>query len=321
MDGEIDYYSSGKYVYLSDEQNADLSYEQEFSQQIYMDDKWLVNVSSFGTRVYVKITALENAEGRIVPVNEAQVTIETHVPYLWHSHVVYYDLILLAIFDETTKGSTIYVIHPDRNNEYEVYQGPNFAYKPMGIDGDVVYLSYEDMREYRSDDESVEDGLLVIGGFNLRTGQILFQHIPRHAETYTELSQPNPSLFRTYDGTLAAVIDGFNSYNEPVVSRVVSIPDFETLLEMEGNIAKFVPSQDGVFYTAYGQLHYFATLNGGQYRINFLGSEQNTEHHSLSIKAVSDNGDSIWVESSLGYDTYIFNYKRSYARNQKSARN
>ena len=308
MDGDIDYYPTGKFLYSSG--NDGLT--SEFS----MSDKWLVDVSAKRKHVCVKITVLEDGGGRIVPVNEAQVKFGAEIWNPWRSHVVYYDLILLVIFNGMTEESKIYVIHPDRNNEYEVYQGPNFVYHPMGIDGDIVYIAYEE----NSDD----GGVLVIGGFNVRTCQTVFKHITGDAGLYSEVKVPNPSLFRTYDGTLAAAIEGSEFYNEPVVSRIVSIPDLETLLEVEGSVDRLIPSQDGVFYTSYQSGHYFATLNGGQYRINFLDDERNVDPGKTSIIAASDSGDSIWIEhaelNSLYEETYIVNYKRCDARNQKSAR-
>ena len=165
----------------------------------------------------------------------------------------------------------------------------------MGIDGDIIYL----LRNSISEPEII--------GFNLETGETEYRYVPGAFVPYGKLG-------KMHDGTLLARLVRPPTPNGSKVVRIISIPDEEAILDIEGPVILALPGENGVFYQLHTGEFYYCTYDGLQYRTN-IGEDIPGQY--LRPVAVSNSGDDVWV---IDTNRVIFNYKRATSQRQKSAR-
>ena len=302
MSQELGYYSTGRFLQFG----GNIPGLHEYN---IVNDKF-VTLRDADDFLVVSITPLDSEGGQIIDNNNSkgQITIPLTIrhPIIWKT--VDGDKLIATLFGGFPNITRILVIDPD-NYQYQQYEGPNFVYQTMGIEGDVIYLSH------------AVNGHAMITGFNFVTGQIEYQQVP---DNYAE----HGMLGRMQDGTLVTALAP-SLRNGGHVIKVVGIPDGRTVIEIEGDVIILSMEGNGVFYTqcvlenclsTYGE-HYFSTYEGQQFHINLIDNDTGVKQGRSEIVAVSYGGDSIWVRP-LGSDggKHLVNYKRGGYRTQKSAR-
>ena len=261
----VDYYPTGKFLQVRG--NPIITHE--------ITGEKFVAVSYEGDGLSLSVTTLDDKEGQIIPNNNQAI-----IPgVLQYKHLRYGfdgDRVLITLFSDRPLESLIVVVHLDDDIRAQQYQGPNFLSDPLGTDGDIIYLSHK------------ITGESVITGFNLITGNTESQYIARDSTTYGTLG-------RMYTGLPVAALLGVQLPDGARVTRFITMPNGEPVLDIGGNMEILLPRENGVFYTTTNGDDYFCTYDGKQYRINFAANEQNIPPQQSTIHAVSDNGDSIWV--------------------------
>ena len=215
---------------------------------------------------------LPSEGGLLVSPEDNKVIIPLTMRYLHMASRAYEDKLLVTLFNVNPRESLIVVIHLDRENQgfiYQQYGGPDFQSSPMGLDGNTIYLLHR------------AGGRATITGFNLETGQTEFRYSPGNAIF--------SALGKMQDGTLVfAILRRGNAPDSPYVTRIVSIPDEEAILDIEGDVTFLFPIETGVLYQVDNGEIYFCTYDGVQYRTN-IGVTDTL--FRIAPVAVSNNAD------------------------------
>ena len=274
-------------------------------------DRTLSSVHIRPGNVILVSTKLEGKEGRIILDNKDRILIEIDDRHSEGAPIASgytQDKIVVSVYDGDQSTSQIVIVHSDRDSQYEVYRGPDFASCPMGIEGDIVYMLND------------VNGSGVIAGFNVKTGhrEPLYT-IPTHFHVIGTLT-------RMRDGPLVAMIAGVTHSDNKHVAKVVSIPDGNPILTIEDKVINSAPAENGIFYTLSNGEHYFSNLvhtqyEGLKYRLNLTDNRHNVPTERSKIVASSSDGTSIWIRYQTYDETYFINYKQAVYQRQKSARN
>ena len=307
MTETLSYYPTGRFLQFA--KNLTERYE------IHVGGDKFVVVGIEGTALALACIPLHSEGGQFVSPDENKVIIPLPMQYYHMSSQLYEDKLLVTLFDVNPPESLIVVIHLDKDKQYQgplgprlenqgfIYQqhaGPNFQSSPMGLDGNIIYLS------------SREVGSSIIVGLNLETGQTEYRYA-------TRAFVPHGKLGKMQDGTLVAPLLMPPAPDGSRVVRIMSIPDEEAILDIEGPVTLTFPRENGVLYQLYSQEFYFCTYDGGQYLIN-INEDLATARQRLTPVTVSDNADDIWIKPRVLVDNRnIINYKLGTSHRQKSA--
>ena len=283
-------------------------------------DKWLVLGLEDWTSLKFRAINLESIQGEVDLNRESSIsTVSVNVPPGWTNPVfrIDGDTVIAATKTKGSDMTRIALVRLDTGTQSEEYDMVRNLTIPVGIDGDTLYLDIAG---------------ISIEGVNLKTwARIFFTEMidgSAHPEV-THENLPTRHLGRTYDGKRAIVNKFFNYNTGEVISEVASVPDRQVYLRISGDVVKYKITEDGIFYKlAGGKEYYYSSFYGQEYlvkldhkHVSFSGTYTREEVNvsAPSIAAVSNDGNSIWVEYRSNYGrVYLVNYERV-CHYQKSA--
>ena len=290
MDAAIDYYPTGKSIFL-----------ENYSDRYYfVTDEWFVQCAFQGNNLLVGATKLENKEGEITLSADDWFPVPVMSRTTFPLFVLEGDTLLATLSDTMNDVYKIVVINLD-TRRYEEYQGLDRLCTPIRFDGNIAYMLY--ISAY---------GRTIVA-LDIKTREVVFEYpisgIPMEW-----------SMYKIYDGS-RVISRSVRRPDNRQVREIVRVPDFKLYLEIEGDIKGVSIAQHGVFYVSEDGTHYYSTFGGETYRVNIEGDPRHDTRPVLGVHESSPDARSIWTRLlAPGQDSYFVNYRLSQQRLQKSAR-
>ena len=294
MEQTLNYYPNGKII-------RDVS---PVIRNNLMTDKRFVRYTFRGNNLLVGSTTLEDKQGEISLGDDDWMAIPIEDNILpWFA--LEGDTLIVTLsntVNNVNNVNKILVINLD-TRQYEEYQGLDETSYPLGIDGDIIYLVY--------DSTGLENyGRTIIVALNVKTREIVFEY------PIAGLLN-NRSMHKIYDGS--RVIERSDVIIGDRIHDIISVPDGEVHLRIEGNIKGTLITQYGVFYVSEDGKRYYSTFDGETYLVNSEADQVPERRYAHRLIAASDDAQSIWdISSGTNYKADVVNYRLPMP--QKSAR-
>ena len=288
MEATIDYYPTGKSIFLSDYANRDY----------FITDKWFVQCAFQENKLLVGATKLENKEGEIALSKDDWFSVPVTNRDEFPLFVLRGDTLLATLSNRVNNLYKIVVINLD-TRQHEEYSHLNIKTYGTGIDGDVVYLTYH-----------VDSGRMI-GGFNLKTREMVFEY-------FVGGRLINGAMHKIYDGRRVIGHVKQRPEDNREVYEIVSVPDGEVLLQIEKErIAGTKITRHGVFYVSKDGDYFYSTFEGETSLVNIEADQESAAHDKPMFFTSTDDAQSIWISF---YMANIGNYFVNYRLSQKSSR-
>ena len=278
--GRFSYVSSGVYV---------------------LTDRWFTVVHPENENFYFGVIPLHSKQGEITLEDAEFVSIPVGMSHIDADVVIDGDTLVASIRSLFEDGCKVLVIHLDRENQYELYEGFDRSFKPIGLDGNILYSWIRK--------GPALGGQTHIEEFNIET----MKRVALHCDAdYDE----RKVLAKDYDGSRMVL------RKNCVTSDVVSLCGDRVYLQLHGLPRVNNICRNGIYYSFQGMMQcLYSTFDGKTYSVNLEPNQQNVPVGEADICHVSDNGTTFWIAYGWQSDTiYLIKYKLYENRHQKSAR-
>ena len=268
--------------------------------QYSLTNRWFVVVQPQNQDFYFGVIQLHGRDGEIRLEDAEFVSIPVGMPNIDANIVIDGDMLIASIHSVSELVYKLLVVHLDRENQYELYEGFDKSFHPIGLDGNILY-SWSHTGPAVGRTTQIEE-------FNIET----MERVALHCDA-------------DYDaqGVLAKDFDGSRMVLWKIrgSSFVVSLRGERVYLQLQGAACVNKICRNGIYYKFPGMKHFlYSTFDGETYSVNFEPNRQNVPGDESYISHVSDNGKTIWIDHGFNGDTaHFIKYKLHENRRQKSA--